>query len=332
MIIGTKIKQKMTFIALLALLLFSIGGPQSIVLAAQSTAVNEISIMLNGKEVQLEDPVCIQDNRMYVPAGRIAAQLGASINWDSDNEELTIETALKDTIVFGNGVPVVYFNNVRYRMDALPFTEDGRLYVPVRTLAEVLHAELQYSADDSVVAIASVQPAVINDSYTIEQAAKDNEISKTALLNRNGLTGKSNIKEGTKLRVVRPSFIDQPAASFTQSDLILLAKITTIEAGYESYEGQLAVANVILNRVKSGRFPSNIHDVIYSGKQFPPAHDGSLDKVEPKASALRAAKDALNGKNNVEDAVYFFNPDVSNGSFWNSLDVVVTIGHHSFAK
>ncbi|MBD3919664.1 cell wall hydrolase [Paenibacillus sp. PR3] len=332
MIIGTKFKHKFTFIALLAVLVFTLGGPQSSVLAAPSTAASEVSIVLNGKEIQLDDPVRIQDNRMYVPAGRIAAQFGASVNWNSDNEELTIETALKDTIVFGNGVSVVYFNDVRYRMDALPFTEGGRLYVPVRTLAEVLHAQLQYNADSSAVIIASVDPAVITETYTIEQAAKDNEISKAALLNRNGLNGKSKINEGTKLRIVRPAFMDQPAGSYTKAELILLAKITTVEAGYESYEGQLAVANVILNRVKSGRFPNNIHDVIYSGRQFPPAHDGTLDKVEPKASALRAAKDALNGKNNVEDAVYFFNPDVTSGPFWSSLDVVVTIGHHSFAK
>jgi spore germination cell wall hydrolase CwlJ-like protein len=309
-----------------------IVGPHSVASAAQSTAVTDISFVLNGKEVRLGDPVRIQNNRMYVPVGRIAALLGAGVSWDRNNEELTIETAMKDTIVFGNGVPVVYFNDVRYRMDALPFMVAGRLYVPIRTFVEVLHAELHYSPDDSVVAIKSVQPADITDEYTIEQAAKDNGISKAALLSRNSLNGKSDIKEGTKLRVVLPSFWDQPAASFTESDLILLAKITTIEAGYESYEGQLAVANVILNRVKSGRFPNTIHDVIYSGKQFPPAHNGMIDKVEPKASALRAAKDALNGKNNVEDAVYFFNPDVSRGSFWSSLDVVVTIGHHSFAK
>jgi N-acetylmuramoyl-L-alanine amidase len=330
MIRGIKIKHKFTFILAIAILMFSIGGPQ--VLAAQSKAATDSTILLNGKEVQLEDPVRVQDNRMYVPVGRIAALLGAGVSWDPDNEELTIETALNDTIVFGNGVPIVYFNDVRYRMDALPFTEGGRLYVPVRTLAEVLHAELQYNSDSSIVDIESVDPALITDTYTIEQAAQDNEISKASLLNRNGLSGKSTIKEGTKLRVVLPSFWDQPAASYTKSDLILLAKITTIEAGYESYEGQLAVANVIMNRVKSGRFPNTIHDVIYSGRQFPPAHNGTLDKVEPKASALRAAKDALNGKNNVEDAVYFFNPDISSGPFWSSLDVVVTIGHHSFAK
>ncbi|MNO93400.1 Spore cortex-lytic enzyme precursor [compost metagenome] len=129
-----------------------------------------------------------------------------------------------------------------------------------------------------------------------------------------------------------PSILDNEAKPFTEKDYKLLAKLTQVEAGYESYEGQLAVANVILNRVKDSRFPSTIHDVIYSGKQFPAAHNGKLDKSVPNASVLRAAKDALNGKNNVENAIYFFNPDVSKGSFWSSLNVVTTMGNHSFAK
>ena len=114
--------------------------------------------------------------------------------------------------------------------------------------------------------------------------------------------------------------------------MLLLAKITQVEAGYEPYEGQAGVANVILNRVKNSGFPNTIHDVIYSGKQFPPAHNGLLDKSVPNSSVLRAAKDALNGKNNVEDAVYFFNPKVSKGEFWSNREVIATIGHHSFAK
>jgi N-acetylmuramoyl-L-alanine amidase len=84
--------------------------------------------------------------------------------------------------------------------------------------------------------------------------------------------------------------------------------------------------------VKDSRFPKTIRDVIYSGKQFPPAHNGLLDKSVPKANALRAAKDALNGKNNVEDAVYFYNPKVTKGKFWSSLTVIDTVGSHRFAK
>lgn len=122
------------------------------------------------------------------------------------------------------------------------------------------------------------------------------------------------------------------AEPYTEEELLLLAKLVQVEAGYESYEGQLAIANIILNRVEDSRFPGTIRDVIYSGKQFPPAHNGLLDKSEPNASVLRAVRDALDGKNNIEDAVYFFNPKVSKGSFWDSLDVVAKIDNHHFAK
>jgi spore germination cell wall hydrolase CwlJ-like protein len=57
-----------------------------------------------------------------------------------------------------------------------------------------------------------------------------------------------------------------------------------------------------------------------------------LDRSVPKVNALRAAKDALNGKNNVEDAVYFFNPKVTRGKFWSSLTVIDMVGSHRFAK
>ncbi|HZG78655.1 MAG TPA: cell wall hydrolase, partial [Paenibacillus sp.] len=122
------------------------------------------------------------------------------------------------------------------------------------------------------------------------------------------------------------------AEPYAEEDLQLLAKLVQVEAGYEPYEGQLAIANIILNRVKDSRFPDTIRDVIHSGRQFPPAHNGLLDKSEPNASSLRAARDALDGRNNIEDAVYFYNPDVTGGPFWDRLEVVAVIGNHAYAK
>ncbi|WEK53714.1 MAG: cell wall hydrolase [Candidatus Cohnella colombiensis] len=183
-------------------------------------------------------------------------------------------------------------------MDVVPFNAEGRIYIPVRYIAELMNVSVNWNTEDKVVELTSLQAS------RTAKAAKE----------------------------VTASIFNNEAEAFTQEDLKLLAKITQVEAGYESYEGQLAVANVILNRVKDSRFPSTIRDVIYSGKQFPPAHNGLLDKSVPNASVLRAAKDALNGKNNVEDAIYFFNPRVSKGSFWSSLKVIDTIGTHRFAK
>ncbi|WP_212758568.1 cell wall hydrolase [Paenibacillus sinopodophylli] len=307
-------------------------GPMSIVSAGEATPANAVTIKHNGKIVKMTDPALMLDGRLYVPAARIADLFGAKSSWDKVNEEVTIHTALGDKVVLGNGVPVVYFNDDRYRLDTAPILKEGRLYVPLRQFTELLHANIQLNTESDIVDLITVQPVVITEQYGLDEVSKELGINKTELLKRNEWDGKADVQLGTKLKVVIPSIFDQVVKPYSESDLALLAKITMVEAGYESYEGQLAIANVILNRVKSASFPDSIQGVIYSGKQFPPAHNGLLDKSKPNASVLRAAKDALNGKNNVENAVYFFNPNVSKGSFWSNLDVVVTIGNHSFAK
>ncbi|WP_424768194.1 cell wall hydrolase [Paenibacillus sp. sgz302251] len=322
---------RLIIVMVLGLLLLCIG-PMSIVSAGEAAPANDITIKLNGEIVKMTDPALMLDGRLYLPMSRIAKIFGANSSWDSVHEEVTIHTVLGDKIVLGNGVTVVYFNQDRYLMDAVPILTDGRLYVPLRQLSELLHANIQYNAETGVVDLIAVQPAVITEEYGLDEISKEFDSSKSELLKRNGLDGNKMIKTGTKLKVIIPSIFNKSAKPFTESDLMLLAKITMVEAGYESYEGQLGLANVILNRVKDASFPDTIRDVIYSGKQFPPAHNGKLDKSKPNASALRAAKDALNGKNNVENAVYFFNPKVSKGPFWSSLDVITTIGNHSFAR
>jgi N-acetylmuramoyl-L-alanine amidase len=273
---------------LLCLLPLSAVAAQNV----EATVVEGASMTIDGKKAQLDDSVLMQDGRLFVPVIHVVGMFGATVTWDQDNEAVTINTAAGEKLVLSNGVPVVYFNEARYRMDMAPFMADGRMYVPLRDVAELTQATVKWHADTQVAELTSVQ------------STED---------------------------VVR-SILDNEAEPFTEDDFRLLAKLTQVEAGYETYEGQLAVANVVLNRVKDSRFPNSIYDVIYSGKQFPVAHNGLLDKSKPNASVLRAAKDALNGKNNVEGAVYFFNPKVSKGSFWTNLKVVDTIGTHRFAK
>ncbi|TFE22818.1 cell wall hydrolase [Cohnella luojiensis] len=295
-------------------------------------AAEHVTIKLDGKEVQLTDPVRVMAGRLYLPVAQLSKMFGARVVWDQDNEEATINTAYGDRIVLGNGVPVVYFNGARYVMDAFPFQAEGRMYIPLRDAAELLHAKVSWNDEEQTAWLESVPLAVVTEQIGLTEISEQAGSSNVELLKRNGLDNKDSIEAGTKLRVVIPSIFGREAKPFTESDRLLLAKITQIEAGNESYESQLAVANVILNRVKDSRFPKTIRDVIYSGKQFPPAHNGLLDRSVPKANALRAAKDALNGKNNVEDAVYFYNPKVTKGSFWSSLTVIDTVGSHRFAK
>lgn len=320
-------------IAFIAMLLLTIG-PLSAMAAqdVKAEVADDVTIKLDGEILKIADPVRRIDGRLFLPIATVAELFGAKVKWEKKTEEATVHTIHGDVIVFGNEVPVVYFNEGRYVLDQTPFIADGRMYIPLRDTAELLHAAVKWDPEVKTAELTTVEPAIVTAELGVDEISKTSGIIQAELLARNELDSKAALKEGTKLRVVIPSLLSNKAKPFTEEDLQLLAKITQVEAGYESYEGQLGVANVILNRVKDTRFPNTIKGVIYSGKQFPPAHNGLLDKSKPNASVLRAAKDALNGKNNVEKAVYFFNPKVSKGSFWNSLDVVVTIGHHSFAK
>ncbi len=330
-----KMKQRIgmpIFIAIWALLLLATMPLGAIAAQGKLIAAENVTIKLDGKDLQLTDPVRVMAGRLYLPVAQLSKMFGAQVNWDQDNEEATINTEYGDRIVLGIGVPVVYFNGARYVMDAFPFQAEGRMYIPLRDAAELLHTKVGWNDEERTAWLESVPLAVVTEQFGLTEISKQVGGSSLELLKRNGLDQGDSIEAGAKLRVVIPSILGHEAEPFTNKDRLLLAKITQVEAGDESYESQLAVANVILNRVKDSRFPNTIRDVIYSGKQFPPAHNGLLDRSVPKTNALRAAKDALNGKNNVEDAVYFYNPRVSKGSFWSSLTVIDTVGSHRFAK
>lgn len=102
--------------------------------------------------------------------------------------------------------------------------------------------------------------------------------------------------------------------SYTDEELKLLACLIHAEAGGQSYEGKLAVANIVLNRVKSGKFSNTIKSVIYSPGQFSVASSGSLAKqlsnynnycTNSQLLSIKAAKAALKGSNNVGKRLYF---------------------------
>ena len=78
-------------------------------------------------------------------------------------------------------------------------------------------------------------------------------------------------------------------------DVALLAAIIQIEAGNESYEGKVAVGAVVMNRVKSGAYPNNIHDVIFARGQFSTSRMSSVLSKGPSTSCIQAAQEAIAG-------------------------------------
>ena len=113
--------------------------------------------------------------------------------------------------------------------------------------------------------------------------------------------------------------------------MLLLSKLITGEARGESYEGQVAVAAVVINRVKDPRFPKTIKDVIYQQNAFSVVKDGSIN-IQPTENAYKAAQEALYGLDPTNKAVYFWNPDIATCQWIKTLDPYMRIGNHVFAK
>lgn len=122
-------------------------------------------------------------------------------------------------------------------------------------------------------------------------------------------------------------------AVYRAEDLYWLSRIISAESRGEPLAGQLAVGNVVLNRVASSDFPNTIYDVIFDRKyaiQFTPIANGTIYQP-PTESAVIAAKLALEGYSLSTSVLYFLNPDIAT-SFWipqNRL-FAFTIGTHDF--
>ncbi len=109
------------------------------------------------------------------------------------------------------------------------------------------------------------------------------------------------------------------------SEVEILAALIQCEAGGESYEGQVAVGSVVMNRVRSAGYPNSISEVIYASGQFVPAAKGKMETLilngNIKASCVQAANDVINGTCNVGDALHFRRNNGRDG---------IVIGNHVF--
>lgn len=117
------------------------------------------------------------------------------------------------------------------------------------------------------------------------------------------------------------------------SDVQLLARAINGEARGEPYEGQVAVGAVILNRVKSSKFPNTIAGVIYESGAFTAVADGQINvPIDENSTVVKAAQDALNGWDPTGGAIYYFNPDTATNKWIWSRPLIKTIGKHRFCK
>lgn len=178
-------------------------------------------------------------------------------------------------------------------------------------------------------------------SYTVKKGdnlsfiAKEYQISVRELMKANNLTD-SLIRPGDVLQIPEAlSYADRLSrGDVSREELLLMAKLIHAEARGESFEGQVAVGAVILNRIGSPHFPKTIAEVILQKNnnvyQFSPVGDGSIN-LEPDEKAFKAAEQALAGYDPTGGALFFYNPEISNDAWIRTLPVVKKIGNHVFA-
>ena len=115
------------------------------------------------------------------------------------------------------------------------------------------------------------------------------------------------------------------------NDLNLLSRVVYSEARGEPYTGQVAVAAVVLNRVRSSSFPNSVSGVVYQSGAFDAVSDGQIN-LTPDSTARKAAQDAINGWDPTYGCIYYFNPATATSKWIWSRPQVLTIGKHIFCR
>lgn len=220
------------------------------------------------------------DGVTYAP---MVALLDAMGGWDTTWDRVS-RTATSETDRFTLAVPVgqryVAVDGQRHTISAPNLIRNGRTYVPLRAVAELLGAKVTFTSWSAPVKVT---------------------------------TGENG--------------------DYSQEDLYWLSRIISAESQGEPLAGQIAVGNVVLNRVAHSDFPSTVKDVIFDtkhGVQFTPVANGAI-YWEPTAQSVKAAQMALEGSNTVGKSLYFFNPSLSQGTWIvQNRTYHSTIGNHRF--
>lgn len=166
---------------------------------------------------------------------------------------------------------------------------------------------------------------------TLYLLARQYGTSVEAIMKANGLTG-SLIFVGQKLTVPAPA----PASgvqrlTVSEYERELLARAVYCEARGEPFLGQVAVAAVILNRVRHPDFPNTISGVIFEPWAITAVHDGQF-WLPPNQTAFAAADEALAGSDPSGGALFYYNPVTATNQWIRSRPIITSIGRHVFAR
>lgn len=161
-----------------------------------------------------------------------------------------------------------------------------------------------------------------------EDAVK--RFQKNRGLKVDGVAGEKTIKELKRLTGESKTSGDKEVGH-KETDYKLLARAVYSEGRGEPYIGQVAIAAVVMNRIKSSSFPNTIAGIVYQPQAFSAVADGQID-MEPDETAIKAAREAMDGTDPTHGAIYYFNPDKTKNKFIWSRPQILKIGKHIFAR
>ncbi len=151
-------------------------------------------------------------------------------------------------------------------------------------------------------------------------------------LKADGVVGKATYK-ALGMQSAYQALVDSTAngvGGYSSSDVYLLARTIYAEGRGEPYTGQVAIGAVVINRVENSAFPNTISGVVYQKHAFTAVSDGQIN-LTPDDTAMRAARDAINGWDPTGGALYYYNPAVATSAWIFDRQTVTVIGRHVFA-
>lgn len=217
-------------------------------------------------------------------------------------------------ILLTSFIYVVYYTN---NSDIETLSKYGSRGEEVRTIQEKLKRWGYYSGSvDGIYGsqtVSAVKKFQQKNGLTVDGIAGKNTLNAMGIMSSSSSSGSSG------------------SSSNNSANVDLLARLVYGEARGESYTGQVAVAAVVLNRVKHSSFPNTISGVIYQSGAFDAVSDGQIN-LTPNSTARKAAQDAINGWDPSYGAIYYFNPDTATSKWIWSRTHIITIGKHRFCK
>lgn len=167
----------------------------------------------------------------------------------------------------------------------------------------------------------------------MQEKAEEEQLETEDAVVEDATRGNATSRGGSRSeREATSVYYEELGISVQDSEIEMLERIVQAEAGGSGYDGMLAVANVVLNRVKYERFPNTVTEVIFANRQFTPVSDGRYYTVTVSETAKQVVEDALNGARILgEDAFYFCTPTApGKGWFETDLRKITYIAPHNF--